>query len=189
MDALTRPDVLQFDRFRLHRRDGRLLRKNESGAWQPVAIGSRALEALGLLLERHDDLVSKEDLIRVVWSGAAVEDSNLTVQISALRRVLDEGRGGESCIQTVTGKGYRFVFPVTQTDEMQGRPVSTQAAAPTTPYTPVPARESRLALAWRGIGWSGGRCVGGHRDLARWLVRHTGRTATSVDRWYCLSIT
>jgi DNA-binding winged helix-turn-helix (wHTH) protein len=110
MDALTSSDVFLFDRFRLHRRGGRLLRQGASGDWQPVAIGSRAIDALGVLLEQHGDLVSKDEIIRAVWSGAAVEESNLTVQISALRRALDQGRTGESCIQTVTGKGYRFVL-------------------------------------------------------------------------------
>jgi len=47
-----------------------------------------------------------------VWPGTAVEDSNLNVQIAALRRVLDEGRTEGSCIQTVRGRGYRFTAAV-----------------------------------------------------------------------------
>ena len=47
-----------------------------------------------------------------MWPETVVEDSNLTVQISALRRVLDRGRPDGSCIQTVTGRGYRFIAPV-----------------------------------------------------------------------------
>ena len=49
-----------------------------------------------------------------VWPETAVEDSNLNVQIAALRRVLDEGRAEGSCIQTVPGRGYRFTAPVTR---------------------------------------------------------------------------
>ena len=48
-----------------------------------------------------------------VWPGMIVEDSNLPTQISALRRVLDNGRSNGSCIQTVAGRGYRFVAVVT----------------------------------------------------------------------------
>jgi hypothetical protein len=55
----------------------------------------------------------KDEIIAAVWPGTVVEDSNLTVQISALRRVLDEGRSYGSYIQTVPGRGYRFVAPVT----------------------------------------------------------------------------
>ena len=63
MDALVSSDVFLFDRFRLHRRSGRLLRRDPAGVWQPVAIGSRALDALGVLLERHGHLVSKDESI------------------------------------------------------------------------------------------------------------------------------
>ena len=48
-----------------------------------------------------------------VWPGLAVEEGNLTVQISALRKTLDQGRAEGSCIQTVPGRGYRFRSPVT----------------------------------------------------------------------------
>jgi TolB-like protein len=49
-----------------------------------------------------------------VWPGTVVEDNNLTVQMSALRRILDHGRSEGSCIQTVAGRGYRFVPTVTR---------------------------------------------------------------------------
>ena len=49
-----------------------------------------------------------------VWPETVVEDSNLNVQIAALRRVLDEGRTEGSCIQTIPGRGYRFTAPVTR---------------------------------------------------------------------------
>jgi DNA-binding winged helix-turn-helix (wHTH) protein len=52
-------------------------------------------------------------LVRVrCWFDTAVEENNLTVQISALRRVLDQGRTHGSCIQTIPGRGYRFVGAV-----------------------------------------------------------------------------
>src|SRR5215831_14750041 len=49
-----------------------------------------------------------------VWPRTVVEENNLTVQISALRRILDAGRTQGSCIQNVPGRGYRFVAPVTR---------------------------------------------------------------------------
>jgi len=55
-----------------------------------------------------------------VWPGIVVADSNLPIQILALRRVLDRGRVERSCIQTVAGRGYRFVTPVTQAESKYG---------------------------------------------------------------------
>ena len=52
-----------------------------------------------------------------VWGRTVVDNANLTVQISALRRVLDEGRAEGSCIQTVAARGYRFVAPVTRVED------------------------------------------------------------------------
>ena len=81
------------------------------GVWAPVAIGSRALDVLGALLRQPGVLVTKDAIMRQVWPGIAVEANNLTVQIAALRKVLDGNRAAESCIQTVSGRGYRFVAP------------------------------------------------------------------------------
>jgi TolB-like protein len=57
----------------------------------------------------------KEEIMAAVWGRAAVESANLTVQISALRRILDQGRSDGSCIQTVAARGYRFTAAVTAT--------------------------------------------------------------------------
>jgi DNA-binding response OmpR family regulator len=59
---------------------------------------------LYLLLQRHGEVVFKNEIVDAVWPHMAVEENNLTVQISALRRALDEGRNRESCIQTVRGR-------------------------------------------------------------------------------------
>ena len=76
-------------------------------------MGSRALAILDALVKRPGDVVTRAEIIAAVWPGTAVEDSNLNVQIAALRRVLDEGRNEPSCIQTISGRGYRFTAPVT----------------------------------------------------------------------------
>jgi DNA-binding winged helix-turn-helix (wHTH) protein len=112
MDALASSDIFLFEGFCLDRRAGGLFRRNHDGADLPVAIGSRGLDILGVLVERAGEVVSKDEIIAAVWPGTVVEDSNLTVQISALRRVLDRGRTQGSCIQTVPGRGYRFVAVV-----------------------------------------------------------------------------
>jgi adenylate cyclase len=112
MDALTTADMLLFEDFGLDR--GGLSRRDQSGTFVPVSIGSRALEILAVLVARPGVLVTREEIIKEVWPGTIVEYSNLPVQIAALRRVLDEGRAEGSCIQTVAGRGYRFALPVTR---------------------------------------------------------------------------
>jgi TolB-like protein/DNA-binding winged helix-turn-helix (wHTH) protein/Flp pilus assembly protein TadD len=110
MDPGTSADTTLLDRFRFDRRGGGLFHL-ESGA--QVAIGSRALDILGVLIERSGKLVSKDEIVKAVWPHSTVDDSNLPVQISTLRRVLDSGGPEGSSIQTVPGRGYRFVGSVT----------------------------------------------------------------------------
>jgi TolB-like protein/DNA-binding winged helix-turn-helix (wHTH) protein/tetratricopeptide (TPR) repeat protein len=127
MEALAAEDVFLFDGFRLDRRGGGLSRRNERGDFVPMATGSRALDVLGVLVERPGDLVSRDAIIAAVWPSTVVEDANLNMQIAALRRVLDDGRAEGSCIQTVSGRGYRFVVPVTRsetTPSLQSPPLS-----------------------------------------------------------------
>src|SRR6266446_6970198 len=116
MDAPSSTESSLFEGFRLDRRAGVLLRRDERGVFAPMAMGSRALEILGVLVERPGDLVSRAEIMEAVWPGTAVEDSNLNVQVAALRRILDGGRAEGSCIQTVPGRGYRFVAPVTRVE-------------------------------------------------------------------------
>lgn len=112
MDAIAGNEIFLFERFRLDRRAGGLFRCDEHGVLVPVAIGSRALDVLSVLVGRHGRLVSKAEIMAAVWPRIVVADSNLPIQILALRRVLDHGRDGGSCIQTVAGRGYRFVVSV-----------------------------------------------------------------------------
>ena len=115
MGVLATAETFLFEDFRLDRREG-LSRRDERGIFVPVAIGPRALDVLAALVERAGELVFKEEIMAAVWGRAAVENANLTVQISALRRVLDEGRLEGSCIQTVAARGYRFIAPVTRVE-------------------------------------------------------------------------
>jgi adenylate cyclase len=138
MDGLDSADVLQFEGFRFDRAGGCLTRLDGPGVAEPVALGSRALDVLALLVERHGQLVTKDEIMAAVWPGTAVEEGNLTVQISALRRVLDRDRTQGSCIQTIPGRGYRFVAPVTRGD----------AAA--TPAVPRPGNGASAPISGRG---------------------------------------
>jgi pentatricopeptide repeat protein len=114
MKARDQSGVFQFEDFRLDRQSRVLLRRDEAGAFVPMAVGSRALEVLDVLLDRAGNLVLRDELMAAVWPATAVEDTNLNMQIAAIRRILDEARTGRSCIQTIPGRGYRFAVPVTR---------------------------------------------------------------------------
>jgi len=78
---------------------------------QPIVLGQRAVALLRLLLAHAGRPVSKNALFDAAWPGLVVEDSNLTVQIAALRRVFSEA-GGVDWIETLSRRGYRYVGPV-----------------------------------------------------------------------------
>lgn len=78
----------------------------------PVALEPKAFDLLLALVERHGELVGKEELLRRVWPDTFVEEMNLARHVSTLRKVLDQGFAGEPCIQTVPKHGYRFIAPV-----------------------------------------------------------------------------
>jgi TolB-like protein len=112
--APSSTDICLFGEFRLDRRIGVLFRRDERGVFTPLTVGSRALDVLSALVERPGELVPRSEIISVVWPETTVEDSNLDVQIAALRRVLDKSQTEGSCIQTIRGRGYRFTAPVTR---------------------------------------------------------------------------
>src|SRR5882724_4954955 len=78
-------------------------------AGEPVALNSKTFDLLEALLERRGEVVSKDELLEKIWAGQFVDESNLTVQLSVLRKTLGESRGDHRFIVTVPGKGYKFV--------------------------------------------------------------------------------
>ena len=87
-------------------------------AEQPVHLGSRALDILIALIERHGELVTKKDLMARVWPGVTVVEANLAVHVSALRRALRDGQPGNRYLINIPGQGYRFVAPISITEEL-----------------------------------------------------------------------
>ena len=84
---------------------------------QPVRLGSRPLALLSALLDRAGELITKEDLMSRVWPDTFVDESNLKVNIAALRKALDDESGQSSHILNVSGRGYRFAAAVDVRDE------------------------------------------------------------------------
>ncbi|MGY3588753.1 TolB-like protein/Tfp pilus assembly protein PilF [Bradyrhizobium sp. USDA 4341] len=98
--------IHEFGPFRLDAGAEMLFRESE-----PVALGRRAVVLLRLLVERAGSLVSKGALMEAAWPGLAIEESNLTVQIAALRRAFADIDGGPTWIETLPRRGYRYVGP------------------------------------------------------------------------------
>ncbi|HET9023038.1 MAG TPA: winged helix-turn-helix domain-containing protein, partial [Burkholderiaceae bacterium] len=92
----------RFGRFEVRRAERQLLVDG-----QPAALGARAFDVLEALIERRDRVVAKIELLELVWPGLVVEENNLQVQVSSLRKLL-----GPQAIATVPGRGYRFVAPL-----------------------------------------------------------------------------
>src|ERR1700685_727887 len=99
---------------------------------KPVRLGSRAFDILAALVERAGEMVSKEELIARGWPTTFVEETNLKIQVSALRRALGDGQGDNRYITTVVGRGYNFVAPIREVDLSPDPP--SEAIAPAAPH-------------------------------------------------------
>ena len=96
---------------------------------KPVRLGSRAFDILTALVERAGEVVGKEELIARAWPKTFVEEANLKIQVSALRRALGDGQGGNRYVVTVPGRGYNFVAPIRREEPSRASPPPTIAPA------------------------------------------------------------
>src|SRR6266404_1306587 len=99
--------LYEFGPFRLSTVERLLLRGGEV-----VPLTPKVFDVLALLVERNGHLLEREELLSAVWTDSFVEEANLTVSISALRKALGEQAGGQQYIETVPKRGYRFVASV-----------------------------------------------------------------------------
>lgn len=167
-----RSGTFLFEGFRFDGGAGELFRIDQGGACAPVTLGSRAVDLLGLLLDRHGRLVSKDEIMDMVWHGTIVEEANLTVQIAALRRILDRNRTEGSCIKTVSGRGYRFVAPVATevTNEIAAAPPRIDAAREPAPTPHHDAERRQIAAMSCELIRMSGRADGADLEKLRETV-------------------
>ncbi|MCC2104202.1 MAG: winged helix-turn-helix domain-containing protein, partial [Hyphomicrobiales bacterium] len=107
---------------------------------RPTMLGGRAVALLERLVGAEGAPISKDDLIEAAWPGLVVEDSNLTVQIAALRRALQEGGGASDWIATLPRRGYRYAGPAVAT-----------AGAEAPPALALPGKASIAVLPFRDL--------------------------------------
>lgn len=106
-----------------------------------LPLGARAFDTLMALMSRPNQVVSKWDLMALVWPGLAVEEANLRFHVAALRKALGDGKDGARYITTLSGRGYCFVAPISQTGVTQSqRP----APRPELPPVKLPNRLQRM---------------------------------------------
>jgi DNA-binding winged helix-turn-helix (wHTH) protein len=141
----------------------------------PVKVGARAFDVLMALIERRERVVSKDELLNLVWPGVTVEEGNLQVHIAALRKLL-----GADAIATIPGRGYQFAAQL----ETQPQAV---ACPPNEETRTDPQRVGARALGWRRrlqVNWRplSAAAAGLFILLAAGVWRHENRTLPSEPR-------
>src|SRR5215475_15939807 len=100
--TLETEGLFEFGKFRLDPAEHSLLCEGK-----PVSLTPKSFDILVTLVQSKGRLLTKDELMRKVWPDSFVEEANLTVNISALRKVLGDTVEGRQCIATVPKKGYR----------------------------------------------------------------------------------
>ena len=106
----------EFGPFRLNAAEHIVLRDG-----QIIPLTPKVFEILLVLVENSGHVVDKDELLQKVWSDTFVEETNLTKNISILRKILSDGDAGKSFIETIPKRGYRFVAEVTKSDHEEER--------------------------------------------------------------------
>lgn len=152
--------MYEFSRFRFDPENHLL-----EGDGKPIALTPKAFEILQVLVQNGNRLTSKEELMSRVWPDSFVEEANLTVNISVLRRQLGEAPDGQQYIETVPTKGYRFAVPVlacpnqvhsealrVQEGTEEQAPASPAALAIAPSALPTRPEEVRRPKGWSRLG-------------------------------------
>ena len=173
MDGVSHPSgVLEFGRYRLDRH-----RREFFADGRPVELGGRAFDTLVALVDGRGTVLSKDRLLRRVWPDRVVEENNLEIQISTLRKVLGADR---HLIRTVVGRGYQFTGDIRGPGPaVVGASVPIQATNLPAPVSELIGREAeirdvlRLVTAHRLVTLTGAGGIGKTRlglEIARQLL-------------------
>jgi DNA-binding winged helix-turn-helix (wHTH) protein len=153
---------LDCDRFSIDVSDERLF-----GPHGPIRLGNKAFQVLLRLVERRGRLVTKDELMSSVWDGTIVSEFSLTSAIKELRRALDDDARAPRFIESVYGRGYRFLRPIEIIDRTPAVEIDSPATAwPDLPrdcergaapvdVPAIPAVGDRLIVATEGRRGSG----------------------------------
>ena len=107
MESNTQKQLICFGEFELDLERRRLMREG-----QPLSLKAKTFDLLVFLVENNGRIISKDEILDKVWAGQFVEEANLSVQISALRKALSETKNEPRFLITIPGVGYKFVADV-----------------------------------------------------------------------------
>ncbi|MBV8895954.1 MAG: winged helix-turn-helix domain-containing protein, partial [Acidobacteriaceae bacterium] len=133
----------EFGPFRLEPEEHLLLREGK-----PAPLTPKAFDLLVFLVRNQGRLVTKDQIMEALWAGSFVEESNITVLISGLRKVLGNSAAGEPYIQTVPKKGYRFTAPVKVDEQPEPIPEPEPPAEIASPAPPASAYPVHTPARW-----------------------------------------
>jgi Tol biopolymer transport system component/DNA-binding winged helix-turn-helix (wHTH) protein len=140
--------LYSFDNYTLNAEERTLRRRDDA-----IPLTPKVFETLLVLIQNRDHIVSKEELLTSIWPEHFVEESNLTQNVSVLRKALGESANGKKYIATFSGRGYRFVEPVL-TAEQSHIPASAEELHPAAPAAAVQTLLARHpSFEWRRIGF------------------------------------
>ena len=173
---ITHPLQRYFD-FGLFRVDaGRrlLLRRGE-----PVPLTPKAFEILLILIQNRNRVIEKDELMKLVWPDTAVEENNLTRNISSLRKALEERPNEHRYIVTIPGRGYQFAADVpTTTERVESNLVFERHARTRVLIEEESETDSEIQPITKVSAW---------RILGFWLVACTAGCALLVLAWFYTS--
>jgi DNA-binding winged helix-turn-helix (wHTH) protein len=132
--------LFEFWGFRYDPAEHLLLRDGK-----PVSLTPKAFDILQILLQSNGRLLSKEELMNRIWPNSFVEEANLTVNISALRKALGDRPDGGEYIETVPKRGYRFIAEVTELVE-DGESARQKVRIVVRPGTPAREAEPPVSI-------------------------------------------
>ncbi len=99
--------IYRLEDFEVYASKRRMVKNDET-----LTLNAKAFDLLLVLVENSERVLSKEELLEKVWADQFVEENNLTVQISALRKVLGERKNAPRFLVNIPGKGYKFIAEV-----------------------------------------------------------------------------
>ncbi len=132
-------------------------RRELTQAGRVIAIGPQVFDVMVHLVENHDKVVAKDDLLLAVWGGRIVSESTITSHINAVRKALGDNGEEQHMVRTVARKGFRFVGEVTLADKddggrSQGPDLASSGTAATQPYSlPLPDKPSITVLPFQNL--------------------------------------
>ena len=119
---------------------------------KPVPLAGKALDLLVALVSQSGHLMTKDELLRRVWPGLVVEEVNLSVNISAIRKALADSPDAADWIETVPRQGYRFKAPVEVDDIATLNPSQLRSVATAEPPSPTKAKRASRQPVWLAFG-------------------------------------